>query len=231
MRNHILAVTILLALLAVWAGASAAKDNSIMVDSIVATLENEIITLEDIRVERTMLERTKVWFSQAEPPARPPDQEVFQEILAAKLLYLQARKMGFGEVSEKKVAGEMKMFRESFGSEKAYKRWLLQYELRDDGVPIPENVSYKYFRPIARTMQRRLAIEQYLEKKIGIQVKLSLNSYFAEHEEELAQKYPDADEAELEKIAERVIYNQKLQDHIAEIRARAQLVILRDNFQ
>ncbi|HPM77807.1 MAG TPA: hypothetical protein PK961_11985 [bacterium] len=231
MRKHIFAVTILLALLAVWAGVSAAKDNSVMVDSIVATLENEIITLEDIRVERIMLERTKVWFSQAEPPARLTDQEVFQEILAAKLLYLQARKMGFGEVSGKKVAGEMKTFRESFGSEKAYKRWLLQYELRDDGVPIPENVSYKYFRPIARTMQRRLAIEQYLEKKIGIQVKLSLNSYFAEHEEELAQKYPDADEAELEKIAERDIYNQKLQDHIAEIRARAQLVILRDNFQ
>jgi|GEM_PF-4857265 len=231
MMKRVFTVTILLTLLAVWAGAATAKDNSVMVDSIVATLENEIITLEDVRVERIMLQRTKVWFSQAEPPERPTDQQVFHEILACKLLYLQARKMGFGEVSEKKVAGELRAFRESFGGEKAYKQWLLQYELRDDEVPIPENVSYKYFRPIARNIQRRLAIEQYLEKKIGIQVKLSLNSYFAEHEEELAQKHPDADESELEKIAEREIYNQKLQDHIAEIRARAQLVILRDNFQ
>ena len=229
--KHVRLVVTLITILACWSGMSAAKDHSIMVDSIIATLNNEIITLEDLRVERVILQRTGVWFSQAEPPARPTDKEIFREILACRMLYLQARKMGFGEVPENKIESKLRTFRESFGSETAYKNWLLQYELRDDSVLIPENVSYKYYRPIARRIYRWLAIEQYLVKKIGIQVKLSLNSYFAEHEAELKQKHPDATPEELKTIAGREIYNSKLQDHIAEIRARAQLVILRDKFQ
>ena len=211
--------------------AAADEEHSEMIDSIVATVHNEIITLEDVRIETEILRRTKKWFSQPTVPISVTQKMVFDEILARAFLYHQARKMGFSEVSDADLNRMLQEFRSTFGSAEAYKRWLLKFEMRDETVSIPENISYKYYRLIEKRFFRRLIIEQYLAKKIGIQIKLALSQFLEDHRQELQSEYPHASEAQLRDVARERLYSEKLLVHIEELRAQSHFVILRDLFR
>jgi len=208
-----------------------AADESEMIDSIAATVENETITLEDVRLEKDLLKRTGVWFSRTKPETTPTDKMVFEEIMVRILLYHQARKMGFSDVPPARLAARMKSFRTSFGNEESYREWLLKMEYRDEAVPIPDNIDYQLYRSISKRFFRELAIEQYLEKKIGIQVKLALADYLEEEGESLRTEHPGASEEDLEQHAREAIYRKKLDQHINELKKRARIIILRELFR
>ncbi|NLH49119.1 MAG: hypothetical protein GX444_11000 [Myxococcales bacterium] len=225
---------LLILLIVSLAGASPAfakkkKSAGVMVDSLVATVDNETISIEDVQVERDILSRTNIWFSQPQPPANPTEKDAFNEMITRSLLYNQARKMGFTEVPDDELETMLEKFRATFTSREEYTTWLENYDLRDEDVKQTAK-DLKEFRSIHRCFFRCLIIEKYLTKKIDIQVKLGLPTYLADHEAELRQKNPQATAEELKSLAEKELYNQKLKDHIAELKSRSNVVILRDRY-
>jgi len=229
MRQALMTASVALVLLMMAAGAQAAEKTELL-DSIIATIDNDIITLEQVELEADILQRTKYWLTFATPPDKLDPKLVFNEIVARTLLYNQARKMGFADVPEDQVEKALNGLRLTFASPEDYHLWLEKNELRDPASP-SKNISGKYYTPIKKRFLQQVTIHQYLNKKIGIQVKLGVHTYLQEHEAELKNEYPAATPGELEKIAEQKIYNDKLLAHIQELRDGSHLIILRDRFK
>ncbi|MDP8225440.1 MAG: hypothetical protein P9L99_18920 [Candidatus Lernaella stagnicola] len=222
-------IFLLVAALLISFGSVAGAEERIMVDSLVATVENETISIEDVYVETEILARTKIWFSLTEVPENPTEKLAFQEIITRKLLYMQARKMGFAEVPPERVEAAMAEFRATFSSPKAYHDWLMEHDLRDPGVK-QTHKDLEHFRLITKRFYRRLVIANYLEKKIAVQVKLGRNAYLEKNEAKLRAAAPGATEEQLIEMACKALYNEKLQEHIAELRERSNVVIIRGRF-
>jgi hypothetical protein len=224
--RHLL-VTALVALLI---GTAWAKDEKpVMVDSLVATVGNETVTIEDVHIAREILVRTKTWFSFAEPPVNPSLKLAFRERVSRKLLYAQARKMGFADVSEKNVLAEVAKFRQTFGSKTEYREWLTKYELRDPEVAMDTPDLPRYY-PITKWFYRRLAISAYLAKKIEVQVRLGIGEYVETNKADLLKMAPGADEEKLKELAHDELFFKRLKDHLVELEQRNQVVILRDEY-
>ena len=103
--------------------------------------------------------------------------------------------------------------------------------MRDESIEFPDLTDYRLYPSLSKRFYRELAIEQYLEKKISIQVDLGLDDYLEENQTKLAADYPQATEEQLKAIAKKLLFNEKLSAHIEELKSRANLVILRDLFR
>jgi hypothetical protein len=121
----------------------------------------------------------------------------------------------------------MSAFRETFPDDDAYGRFLLQYQLRDDAFPVANQES-RNFLPLRQHFYRELVINQFVEKKINVQVRLGLSTYLAENRARLLAERPGAGDEELERLAHRELFNRKLLDLVADLRGRANVVILRE---
>jgi hypothetical protein len=214
------------AVIAAWA-----EEAPVTVDSIVATVHNDIITLEDIRLEGDILRHNGLWFTQVEPPAEITPKLVFEEILARRLLYFQAVKMGFVDVPDSDLNEEAEAFRSSFSNLDEYRAWLRKFELRDEDVAISDLPAYASYPSIRQRFRQRLVIEQYLSKKIGIQIKIGLSDYFEEHRAALVAAHPGDTPEHLRELARRQFYLERLQAHLLELRAQTTVVILRAEFR
>lgn len=229
-RRAIWILLLVLLLGAMPAQAKKKKSAGVLIDSLAATVDNETISIEDVQVDLDILSRTKIWFSQELPPAEPTEKDAFHEMIARALLYAQARKMGFTEVPDEELQQSLEQFRGTFPSPAAYLKWLDINNLRDDDLQQTAR-DVKEFRSIHKCFYRCLIIQQYLRKKIDIQVKLGLNTYLSEHGDELLNANPQATEDEIKALAEKALYAQKLRDHLAELRERSTTVILRDRYR
>ncbi len=222
---------LLLVLLLLLVASAAAEERRVLLDTIAATVHNDIITMEEIRVQTEILGRTGLWFTQLDSPNPVTAKMVFDEILARRLLFHAAMKMGFSEVAEADIEGETEAFRSTFANLDEYRDWLREYEYRDDDFPADGIPGYKAFRPIRQEFYRRLAIEQYLSRKIGIQIKIALTDYFEDNKEKLQAAHPDVPPERLPELARRQLYLEKLQTHLQELRAQTTVLILRDEFR
>ncbi len=220
---------VLFFLLALTIAMPATAKKPVMVDSLAATVDNETITIEDIEVEKEILRRTKIWFSFAEPPAQVTDKHAFREVISRKLLYIQARKMGFADVPPEAVENAVAQFRKTFAGTQDYRSWLEKYEYRDPSMK-QEAKDLARYRLIAKRFYRRLVIGNYLRKKIDVQVKLGLNGYIEEHGADLRRETPGASEEELHEVARQTLYFERLSEHIAELQDRSNVVIIRDRY-
>jgi hypothetical protein len=229
------AVRLLLACLVMllWAWPARAADKKrppVLINAIVATIDNETITLEDVHLDYEVFVHTKVWFSVPEPPAAPTMKDAFDELVVRTLLYNQARKMGFAEVDADDVEKAVDQFRRTFPTSEAYLAWLHEHQITDDGVPFdaPER---RRFPSIDRHFTRQLVIAQYLDKKISVQAKLGLNAYLDERRAELMQERPGATDDQMREYAQQKFFHAKVREHVSDLEKRAKIVVLRDKLE
>lgn len=216
-------------LAAVLATSAVAAQKPAMIDSLVATVGNETVSIEDVGLELEVLKHTKTWFAYEAAPENPTEKNAFRELIVGKLLYNQARKMGFGDVPPAEVEQAMEEFRATFATPAEYRAWLDEFELRDPGVKQTGKDLDRY-QPLAKRFYRRIVIDKYLEKKIDVQVKLGLTSYVEEHRTDLLKEAPGATDEQLREMARNRLRCDRLCDHIDELEKRGNVVVLRERF-
>jgi hypothetical protein len=72
--------------------------------------------------------------------------------------------------------------------------------------------------------------KQFIEKKIGLSIRLTMGSKFEERKEELASKNPGVPEPELKKILEQELMNEGLDDWVRDAASRVSIKILDPKF-
>jgi len=205
------------------------REPQVDIDIIVAVIENETISLADIRFERLVLVRTRRWFTRETPLFWPSEKDALKEITGRILLYNQARRMGFGDVPDTEVDALLAKFRQTFPNDgsQAYREWLLKYEADDPTVGL-EHKDLERFRPLRKRFYRELVIEKYLNKKINVQVRIELEKYFTKNRQRLAEKYNTEDEEALHELARTELSGRKLRQHVRDLEERYPVILLLD---
>jgi len=225
---HAARIVLCLTALAVVGAAGAARAaEHVVIDTLVATVDNETLSIQQLHVEAEIIARTGIWFAFETPPAQIGEKAVFEETLSRVLLYYQARKMGFGDVAPSYVQDALGAFRDTFGNDDAYRKWLTENQIADDNFPVG-GPAQKDFYPLAKHFLRQIVIGQYLDKKINVQVKIGLPAYISENESRLKKAHPNASQDELEQIAHREFYVHRLRELVADLRKSAKVAILSD---
>jgi peptidyl-prolyl cis-trans isomerase SurA len=180
-----------------------------MVDRVVASVNNEVITLSELR--------QAVAFNAAlggKGNGKQLEQETLEGLINGKLLLQEAYRLKVAEISEQDIAAEVSRLRQRLGSDDAYRSFLARTGMTEERL--------------SRMLGDRLLIERFVEKKIGLFARVSreeAQSYFQDH----AKEFQDKRFAEVQKPINALLSMQKVSQqldlYVAELRDRAVLRI------
>ena len=183
----------------------AAVGRAELIDRVVAAVNNEVITLSELR--------QAVAFNAAlggKGNGRQLEQETREGLINGRLLLQEAYRLKFAEVSEQDIAAEVGRLRQRLGSDDAYRAFLVRTDLTEERL--------------GRMLGDRLLIERFVEKKIGLFARVSRDeaqSYFQDHPKE----FKDKRFAQVQKAITALLSGQKvsqqLDQYVAELRDRA----------
>jgi len=177
-----------------------------LIDRVVASINNDVITLSGLN--------QAVAFNVA-LGGRNGEQlrnETLEGLINRRLLLQEAYRLKFVEVSEQEVSAEIEKLKKRLGSEQAFSNFLAKLDTT------PEELS--------RMLGERLLVERFVEKKIGLFVRVSRDEaqeYFTSHAAAFkGRQFPD-----VQKAITAGLYGQKLEQqtaqYLAELRGRADI--------
>jgi len=176
-----------------------------LIDRVVASVNNEVITLSELR--------QAVAFNAAlggKGSGRQLEEETREGLINGRLLLQEAYRLKFAEVSEQDIAAEVARLRQRLGSDDAYRAFLVRTGMSEEHL--------------ARMLGDRLLIERFVMKKIGLFARVSreeAQSYFQDHPGE----FKDMRFAQVQKKITALLSEQKvgqqLDQYVADLRARA----------
>jgi hypothetical protein len=130
------------------------------------------------------------------------------------LLVQEARRLRFVQVSDEDIRAEKDNFRKRFGSDDALADFLEEQDMTE--------------QELGRMLGERLLVERFVEKKVGLFVRVSRDeaqSYFDEHAAEFKNKrFQDVQKFIVALLTDRTIENQ-LHQYVAELRSKADIRI------
>lgn len=183
----------------------AATGRAELIDRVVASVNNEVITLSELR--------QAVAFNAAlgaKGYGRQLELETREGLINGRLLLQEAYRLKFAEVSEQDIAAEAGRLRQRLGSDDAYREFLDRTGLTEERLE--------------RMLGDRLLIERFVEKKIGLFARVSRDeaqSYFQDHPNE----FKDMRFAQVQKSITALLSAQKvsqqLDQYVAGLRDRA----------
>lgn len=177
-----------------------------LVDRVVASVNNEVITLSE-------LERA-VGFNVAlggknEDKLRT---ETLDGLINRHLLIQEAYRLKFVEVSDQDINAEIEKLKMRLGSDNAYAAFLARLDITRE--------------QLGRMLGERLLVEKFIEKKIGLYVRISRDEardYYNSHPAE----FKDKSFQEVQKTITAMLTGQKLQQqvaqYLAELRSKADI--------
>ena len=229
MPRRLLSVLILLSAVLLACSASA---KSLLVDKLLAVLGTATITASDVEVEKKILFYTQDALLYPGKGEAITNREVFHELLVRELIFQQAVKMGFETVDEALIQKRVDDFAAKFNSDAAYLSFLQAIEYADERFDkkMESNVQWRYFKPISRRFKHVIVARQFVDKKIGLNVRLSLPSRFEEQKGKLAEKFPGRSEEELKKLLEARLMKKGLESYIRDQTSRAKIKILEPQY-
>jgi len=203
-RSAAVAVLVLLVLMLPAAAARAE-----LVDRVVASVNNDVISLNDLR--------QAVAFNLAlggKGSGRKLAVEVLDGLINRSLLRQEAARLRFVEVTDQEVAAEVARLRERLGSEQAYREFLARTGMTEV--------------QLGRLLGERLLVERFVERKIGLYARVSRDdaeAYFREHAGEFAGKrFPEVQKQISAFLAGQMV-GQQLDLYLADLRGRADIRI------
>lgn len=204
-RAHLLLAAFFAALLFMPALAQAER-----IDNIVAAVNNDVITASDLEQAVSINEALS---GPAQDRARL--REETRDGLINRLLLLQeARRLKFVEVSEQEVQAQVEAFKARLGSAEAFSAFLSN--------------SWLSSQDLERLLGDRLLVERFIEKKIGLYVRIGREEarrYFDSHAAEFQGKeFPEVQKQITAFLMDQEVGKQ-VEQYLADLRSRASIRI------
>lgn len=181
------------------------------VDHIAAAVNNEVITGSELAFAVALNTRFGNGVDR-----KALESETLNGLINRRLLIQEARRLKYVEVSDQELTAEVEKLGKRFGSEKAFDDFLNRLDVA------PQEVS--------RMLGERLLVERFIEKKVGLFVRVSRDeaqAWFEAH----AADYRGRRFSEVQKTIVALLTEQKigreLDRYIAELRAKADIRINR----
>jgi hypothetical protein len=179
-----------------------------VVDSTVASVNNDVITASDLAHAVALNMR----LGGTSEDHKTLESDTLEGLITRRLLVQEARRLRFVEVSDEEINTESDKLRKQFGSDKAFADFLAEQDMTE--------------QELRGMLRERLLVERFVEKKVGIFVRVSRDeaqSYFEAH----AAEYKDKSFQDLQKTFVALLTDQKikkqLNQYIAELRSRADI--------
>lgn len=195
----------------------------------ICTIGTQVITLEQIEVEKAILNRSNdsLLF-----PGRNGDftvQEVFSELVARALMRQQAVRMGFTDVTVEAIDKRVKAFADSFGDRGAYTKFLRQFQLNDEDIEglVPQGELFSDIRYRFRTLEM---VQGFVDKKLDLPVKLAVQDEMTRQGIAAAAEGAVADDPIVVDLRRR-FRDEKLREWIRDLASRATVTVTDENYR
>lgn len=181
-----------------------------LVDRIVATVNTEVITASEISFAVALNQR----LGNADKDRIALEATTLDGLINRRLLVQEAHRLKFVEVTEQELSAEVEHVAKRFSSDKEFGDFLAALDMtRQD---------------LARMLGEQLLVERFVEKKVGLFVRVTreeAESYFNEH----AAEFKDKRFQDVQKMISALLTEKKmglqLAKYLAEVRGRANIRI------
>jgi hypothetical protein len=181
-----------------------------LIDRIVATVNNQVITLRDLRRAVRFNEE----MGGGSRDRKDIEAETLEGLINKLLLLREARRLSLTEVTEQDVGDEIGKVRTRLGSDKAFSDFLQRTEMT--------------LEQLGRMLGERLLVERFVEKKVGLFVRVGRNEarkYFDGHPEEFkGKRFPEVSKTITALLSEEKT-GQQITHYLAELRNKADIRI------
>jgi hypothetical protein len=198
------------ALLSISAALAPAAATAEPVDHIAAAVNYEVITASELTLAVALNERLGA-------PGRDRktlESETLDGLINRRLLVQEARRLRFVEVSDQEIDAEVETVRKRFGSDDAFNDFLKTQDMTQ--------------QELARMLGEQLLVQKFIEKKIGLFVRVSRDeaeTYYHAHEAQyLGKFFPDVQKDIIALLMDREV-GRELDQYVAELRSKADLRI------
>ena len=183
---------------------------ALLVDRVIASVNNEVITWSDLRRAVAFNEA----LSSTAQDKKVLEAETLEGLINRKLVLLEARRFTLVEVTEEDINKEREVLKKHFGSAEKFFNFIVALDMD--------------MRSLGRMLGERLLVERFMEKKIGLFVRVSreeAQTYFDQHSHEFQGKrfqmvYPSIVNRLTNEKAEK-----QIEKYLAELRSRADVRI------
>ena len=193
---------------------SSAREN---IDRILGIINDQPITHSDILAHDEILQRIRHSIFPANEILTGSEIEqrrkIFKEIVVRLLIYPEAVKLNLAEVDPEILETEYQLLYQSFESDAHYQRFCYLLGLRDEQVRF--------------LIRQYLVCKEYIKKKIGLQVRINLKSYYLNNRD----RYPEIEFEQLKPAVEKDLYQVKLDSWLADVLARAKVRIINEDYK
>lgn len=181
-----------------------------IMDHIAAAVNNEVITASELADAVALNER----LGTPGTDKRTLESDTLEGLITRRLLVQEAIRLRFVEVSEKDKAAEVDKVKARFDSEAAFADFLRSLDMTE--------------QELAAMLGERLLVEKFVEKKVGLFVRVTRSeseAYFREHSAEYPeQNFQDVQKNIVAILTDRKV-GQQLDQYVAELRGKANIRI------
>jgi hypothetical protein len=181
-----------------------------LIDRIVAAVNNEVITLSDLRQAVRFNEE----MGGGSRDRKDIEAETLEGLINKRLLLHEARRLSLTEVTEQDVSDEIGKVRTRLGSDKAFQDFLQRMEMT--------------LEQLGRMLGERLLVERFVEKKVSLFVRVGRNearNYFDGHPEEFkGKRFLEASKTIIALLSEEKT-GQQITHYLADLRNKADIRI------
>ena len=182
-----------------------------LVDHIVAAVNNAVITSSEL-TQTMALNRQLGSAGKGDQPALVT--ETLNGLITRQLLVQEARRLRFVDVSDQEISAEVDKVKARFPSEAAFMDFLKAQDMTE--------------RELARMLGERLLVARFVEKKVGLFVRVSRDdaqSYFDAHPAQFRGKRFQEVQKEITAVLTDEKIGQQLDQYVAELRSKADIRI------
>jgi hypothetical protein len=181
-----------------------------LVDGIIATVNREVITASQLAQAVALNARLGGAFEDR----KKLESDTLDGIITRRLLVQEARRLRFVEVSVEEIRTEIEKLGKRFGSNKGFADFLAEQDIT--------------VQELGRMLGEQLLVERFVEKKVGLFVRVNRDEaerYFEEHAAEYkGKRFQDMQKTITALLIERKIGKQ-LDQYVAELRGKADVRI------
>ena len=183
-----------------------------LLDHIAAAVNNEVITASELTQTVALNER----LGTSGGDGRTLESETLEGLITRRLLVQEARRLRFVEVSEQEKSAEVDKIRARFASAAAFSDFLRALDMTE--------------QELAVMLGERLLVEKFVEKKVGLFVRVTRaesETYFQEHAADYpGQRFPDVQKSIVALLTDRKV-GQQLDQYVAALRGKAAIRVNR----
>ncbi len=180
------------------------------VDYIVAAVNQEVITRSELR-QAVGFNAALAGGARGEKTIQA---ETLEGLINRRLIIQEARRLKFADVTDQDISAEVDKVRKRFSPDKAFSNFLAGQNMTEE--------------QLGRMLGERLLVERFIEKKIGLFVRVSRDEaqrYYSEHPEAFkGKRFQEVYKAITARLSEQKL-DQQLAKYLMELRSKADIRI------